>query len=96
MLPQDPRRREQPSDHAPVLVELDWTPPSGMSVALVAQFWGVSRDEAFQRLHGKEYEGTGVGLAVTQQIVTAHGGTIEVRSEVGKGSLFRISLPVSG
>ena len=34
--------------------ELDWTPPSGMSVALVAQFWGVSRDEAFLRLHGDE------------------------------------------
>jgi hypothetical protein len=38
----------------PVRVELDTTPPSGMSVALVAQFWGVSRDEAFQRLHGDE------------------------------------------
>jgi hypothetical protein len=35
-------------------VELDGTPPSGMSVALVAQFWGMSRDEAFQRLHGDE------------------------------------------
>lgn len=37
--------------------------------------------------------GTGMGLAVSYDIVTAHGGTIEVKSEVGKGSTFIISLP---
>ena len=47
-------RSQSPEVRKAVRVELDWTPPSGMSVALVAQFWGVSRDEAFQRLHGDE------------------------------------------
>lgn len=38
--------------------------------------------------------GTGLGLPVCQQIIEAHDGSIEVESEVGKGTVFRIKLPV--
>ena len=40
--------------------------------------------------------GTGLGLAISHRIVTAMGGTITFDSEVGKGTEFRITLPVAG
>jgi signal transduction histidine kinase len=40
--------------------------------------------------------GTGLGLAITREIVERHGGKLEIESEVGKGSCFRITLPRSG
>jgi len=40
--------------------------------------------------------GTGLGLMISHQIVADHGGTIEVSSQVGKGSTFRVRIPVKG
>lgn len=49
----------------------------------------------FQRLHGRgEYEGSGIGLALCQKIVTAHHGVIYAESEEGKGATFIVILPV--
>ncbi len=39
--------------------------------------------------------GTGLGLSITREVVTGHGGTIAVRSEVGVGSVFTIELPAA-
>ena len=44
--------------------------------------------------HTREHEGTGIGLALTKELVDLHKGKIEVESEEGKGSTFRIIFPL--
>jgi len=42
----------------------------------------------------REYEGTGLGLALVQKLTDLHGGSVDVESELGKGSRFTINLPL--
>jgi signal transduction histidine kinase len=51
--------------------------------------------ERFYRGRNAESEGSGLGLAIVKSIARAHGGSITVESEPGKGSRFILSIPHS-
>lgn len=51
------------------------------------------RDRIFDMFYSERTHGAGIGLALVRQLVDAHGGTIEARSNVGPGATFRVTLP---
>jgi PAS domain S-box-containing protein len=57
------------------------------------------REQVFERFHriestqARTYEGTGIGLALVEELVRLHGGTVRVESAVGAGSTFTVTIP---
>jgi signal transduction histidine kinase len=65
---------------------------SGIGIA--AEHLGRIFDRFERAVSARNYSGLGMGLYITRQIVEAHGGEIVVESEVGRGSIFSVLLPM--
>ena len=74
------------TDGQPVLEVQD----NGLGIDLAAH--GQELFQLFRRFHPQAAEGTGVGLFLVNRLVQAQGGRIEVESEEGQGTLFRVFL----
>ena len=77
---------------------------AGKSVELSVRDTGVGIPEnelekVFERFHrvegtvGRTYEGTGIGLALVQELIKLHDGSIRLQSQLGKGSTFTVTIP---
>jgi NtrC-family two-component system sensor histidine kinase KinB len=59
----------------------------------IPQEWQTKIFQKFVRVNKQEGGRTGLGLAICKEIIRAHGGTIWVNSETGRGSSFTFTLP---
>ena len=83
-------RRTEPDDDALLIFSVRDT-GVGMRDSQVSTLF-----EAFQQVHDKtasDFGGTGLGLTISRRLCRVMGGDIQASSEVGKGSIFTISLP---
>ena len=51
--------------------------------------------EQVESQHAKTYQGSGLGLAIAKSLVELHGGTMRIRSRLGRGTAVRVSLPIA-
>ncbi len=79
-----------------------WRPEGGGEIAVSDSGIGIAREhrprltERFYRVDGsrsRDTGGTGLGLSIVKHVAQRHGGEIEIQSEPGKGSTFRLALP---
>ena len=80
------------------------TPLNYLKIAVIDTGIGISA-ENIQKLFqpfiqidsalNRQYNGTGLGLALVKRLVEIHGGTVELTSELGVGSCFAINLPIN-
>mgnify|MGYP001565735029 CR=1 FL=1 len=92
-------------DGGRIAVRWAWREADGMAVFEVSDNGpGIAREhlprltERFYRVDGsrsRETGGTGLGLAIVKHVVQRHGGELQIESDVGRGSTFRITLPAA-
>ena len=81
-----------------VLTLSSGTGPDAVWLSVADTGCGIPPDQLaklFQPFHTTKEKGTGLGLLVVQRILRAHGGRIEVSSNVGQGTHVRLSIPMA-
>jgi two-component system sensor histidine kinase/response regulator len=67
---------------------------TGIGIPPTAQALLFEKFQQLENVRQREHQGTGLGLALTKQLVELHGGTVKVNSEVGVGSVFTVRIPL--
>ncbi|WP_429907982.1 sensor histidine kinase [Geobacillus thermodenitrificans] len=87
---------------SPIEVAVEYT-DAHLMITVRDYGWGISKEDLphiFNRFYrvdkarNSDIPGNGLGLAIVKEIVQAHGGTIEVKSQRGKGTSFTLFLPI--
>lgn len=84
-------------DGGQLVIKSEILPQELVAISFTDSGIGISRDnleKLFQPLFTTKAKGIGLGLAITKTLVEKHGGTIELQSEPGKGSIFTVRLPI--
>jgi len=87
----------KPSGNVSILARTSGSNPEMVEIKVSDTGCGIPREnirKIFDFLFTTKLHGTGVGLSVVYNIIKKHNGTIDVESEVGKGTTFTIRLPV--
>ncbi len=66
---------------------------TGIGIPEAAQSLLFQKFQQLENVRQREYQGTGLGLALTKQLVDLHGGSINVTSQEGVGSIFTVRIP---
>lgn len=84
------RRKPLNTDHCLLIIVKDTGPgiPAELREKIFDRFYQVDAS------HTRAHEGTGIGLALTKELVALHGGEIHVESEIGHGATFIVRLPL--
>ena len=78
--------------------QTDLSGRNGVSIAIKDNGKGIPAtdfNKIFMPFYTTKNRGAGIGLALVQKIALAHGGSVSVNSKEGKGSTFRLSLPIT-
>lgn len=82
------------------VIEVVATSVSGTLTISISDNGGGISDEnikkIFQPFFTTKGNGTGLGMAIVQTVITAHGGNVAIKSEVGKGTMISVSIPCIG
>ncbi|MBZ0306750.1 MAG: hypothetical protein K8I82_11840, partial [Anaerolineae bacterium] len=74
-----------------------WNDKEQLHVSIKDEGTGIPNEQLtqiFEPFYSTKMNGSGLGLAISHSIIEAHGGQMQVKSEIGAGSEFQISLPL--